>query len=228
MSSEHGGAEPGADDRHVGGEAEIGELFNGCRPADAREQPQPTEIGADGGKRVALPGPAGAKRDSDEEEGDHIEADDDRRPAGAGDAEGTGAEVSVEEGPIGDEIDQVGGDERDGDEEDAIDGLEIATKGPVEEKRGGGPDERVEIVTGLGNDLSRGAEAAEQGQTTERREHDEGRSDNDEPHGLGQGAGAVLAVGSTEGLRDEGLYSREQADGGEGDGVIDGIAERRC
>ena len=101
----------------------------------------------------------------------------------------------------------------------------------VEEQRGGGPDEGVEIVTGFRDDLRGDAEEAQQRQGAEGEQHDGGGAEQNEPEGLGEemdGFLATLGVVAPVGLGGEGLETGEEANRAEDDGVVDGVAERGC
>lgn len=87
MRGEHGGAEAGADDGHVGGKAEIGELLDGGGPADAGEETETGEVRLERSEGEAQTVAFVRQHDAEEEKGDHVDADDAGGPAGAGDPE---------------------------------------------------------------------------------------------------------------------------------------------
>ena len=95
---------------------------------------------------AALDAPEG----DDHEEGE-IAARDGGREACTGDAEGgdvDGAEgVAVDEEPVADYVDEVRGDQGEGDGTDVVEGLQVAAEGEVEEEGGGAVVERARKAT---------------------------------------------------------------------------------
>ena len=137
--------------------------------------------------------------------------------------------MAEEKGIVAQPVDEVSREQRDGDEDDAVDRLQVAPGGHVEEQRRGGPDEGVEIVAGFGDDLRGDAEEAQQRQGAEGEQHDGGGAEQDEPEGLCEqmdGFFAAFGIVSAVGLGGEGFKAGEEADGAEDDGVVNGVAER--
>src|SRR5215472_5661323 len=60
--------------------------------------------------------------------------------------------VAVDEDPVADEVDEVGGDQREGNGLGVVRGLQIAAQGEVEQQRDDAPVETVECGDGLRED----------------------------------------------------------------------------
>ncbi len=84
----------------------------------------------------------------DDHEESQVAAGDGGGETCAGDAEGGDVDwapgVAEDEEPVADGVDEVRGDERDGDGADVVEGLQVAAEGEVEEERGGAVVERAE------------------------------------------------------------------------------------
>src|SRR5258707_8354698 len=92
--------------------------------------------------------------------------------------------MSVDEQPVADGVDEVRGDERDGDGADVVEGLQVAAEGEVEEERGGAVVECTEERDGAGEDVVVDGEA----------EHDGWGADDDEDECEGEAGGEEEAV----------------------------------
>ena len=139
-----------------------------------------------------------------------------------------GAEVpfmAVDENPVADEVNEVGGDERECDGFGEMRGLQVTAKGEVDEQRDDAPVETVERGDGLREDGSVDGHAVE----------DDGAEgeDGDEERAEGEGEDESVeepAVGGVdffgaEGLGDEGVEAEEDAADAEGEGVEDDLGE---
>jgi hypothetical protein len=164
----------------------------------------------------------------DHEEGE-VAAGDGGGEAGSGDAESgdvDGAEaMPVDEEPVAYDVDEVCGDESEGDRADVVEGLEVAAEGEVEEECGGAVVERAEEGDGTGEDLVVNGQA----------QHEDGGAEDDEDEGEGKTGGEDEAVekpavglveaACTVGLGEEGVEAEEDAGDAEGDGVVEDLTE---
>ena len=135
------------------------------------------------------------------------------------------AEVAVDEDPVEGEVDEVGGDEGEGDGADLAYSLKIAAESAIDQQGEGAPVEDADIGAGEGGDGGVDAAAGEDQLRGEHGEHQQRREGERDVDGLGEGAVAVVEAASAPGLRDEGVETEEQADAEEGRRVVDGVAE---
>ena len=134
--------------------------------------------------------------------------------------------VAVDEQPVADEVDEVGGDEREGDGFGEVRGLQVAAEGEVEQQRKDAPVEAVERGDGLGEDGAVDGNAVE--------DHGTEGEDCDQQGPEGEGEDETVekpAVGGmdffgAEGLGDEGVEAEQDAANAEGEGVEDDLGER--
>ena len=148
----------GADEE--GDEAEDGDLDEDLAAGGGAEEGEAAEAGGfevaqHAAEAVVVPA-LDAPEGDDEEEGE-VAARDGGGQAGAGDAERGDVDgapgVAEDEEPVADDVDEVRGDEREGDGADVVEGLEVAAEGEVEEERGGALVEGAEEGDGAGEDL---------------------------------------------------------------------------
>ncbi len=176
--------------------------------------------------------------DGEEEDEHEVEAGEAGGPGGAGDAEGWDREgvvsedgpavaplVSEDEEPVGGGVDEIGGDEGEGDGAAVMRGLQVAAQGEVEHQR-----ERAVVETLHGGDRG-GEDGAVDGEVEEQRRGD--GEDGDEQDGESDGhdeaveepaVGFALLLGA-EGLGDEGVEAEEDAADTEAEGVEEDLSE---
>ena len=133
--------------------------------------------------------------------------------------------MAVDEEPVADHVDQVRGDQGDGDGTDVVEGLEIAPEGEIEEERGGAVVESAE----------EGDRAVENSGVDGKAEHEKRGAEDDENQGEGEARGKEEAVeepsvGFVEAtgpmrLGEVGVEAEEDTGDTEGDGVVEDLAE---
>ena len=131
---------------------------------------------------------------------EHVDARDARRPRGAGHAERRQAQLTVDERPVGGGIQQVGGDEREGDWGDDVHPLQVAADRGVEQQRQRAPDHDPEIAMQEGHHLGVEAHMRNRRQHAQQDAHD--RDGETRAHGesMHQPAMAIAVVAGTVGL----------------------------
>jgi hypothetical protein len=167
--------------------------------------------------------------ESDDHEEGEIAAGDRGCEAGTGDSERGDVEwppgVSVNEEPVAHDVDEVRGDQSEGDGTDVVERLQVAAEGEIEEERGCSVVECAE----------EGDRAVEDVVVDGQAQHHDRGEDDDEDESEGQTSGEDEAVqeptvGLVEfacsvGLGEEGVEAEEDAAEAEGDGVVEDLAE---
>jgi len=136
--------------------------------------------------------------------------------------------VAVDEEPVAEDVDEVGGDESDGDGADVVEGLQVAAEGEVEE------EDRRPPVKGAEEGCSAEEDLMVDGQAHHRdwREGDEAHEDGGENGGKDE-AMEKPAVGFVEfacsvGLGEVGVEAEKDAGDAEAEGVVEDLAEGGC
>ncbi len=139
----------------------------------------------------------------------------------AGDVEG----VAVDEEPVGCGVDDVGGDEGEGDGAAVVGGLEVSAEDEVEQQGEGAVVEAAHGGNCAGEDGGvYGEVQKEDGSDEEDGDEEGGEGEAGEESVEKPAVGGVLIFG-TEGLGDEGVESEEDAADADGDGVEDDLRE---
>src|SRR6185312_15973322 len=119
--------------------------------------------------------------------------------------------MAVDEEPVADEVDEVGGDEREGDGFCVVCGLEVAAEGEVEQQRDDSPVETVERGDGLGEDGAVDGHAVED-RGAEGEDDDEKQAKRDgEDEAVEEPAVGCGDFFGAEGLGDECVETEEDA-----------------
>ena len=147
--------------------------------------------------------------DGGEHDGGLIAAGERGGPARAGDSVGRDVDgtpvVTVDEEPVEEDVDEVGGDEREGDGADVIEGLQVAAEDEPQEQHGRSPVEGVEERDGAAEDLGVGVEMGE----PERQQRDDGHEDDgedgSEDEAVLEGTVGVVDAFGAEGLGEDGV-----------------------
>ena len=147
MPGERKRAEGGDEGSDGGEDGNFDEDLRAGGGAEAEELAKMLELDAAGGLEQAVAVAAVGLQDGDEQHGHEVEAGEAGGPGGAddsvgGDVQRVGAEapvVAVDEDPVADEVDEVGGDEREGDGFGEVRGLQVAAEGEVERAAGRRP-----------------------------------------------------------------------------------------
>jgi len=132
--------------------------------------------------------------------------------------------MTVNERPVPYPVDEVGGDEREGDRADALDSLKVPAEGSVEEQRQSAPVEHAQVLRGLRADRGIRAEVWKDQRRGPEKDHEKGREDKREVDALREPAMALVEVAASIGLRDERVETEEDAYAEERGRVIDGVA----
>ena len=237
MASERDGAEEGDGEGH---DAEDGDLHhNGGAGGDAEgeqaAEERPLQTERDVEEAVAMA--AVVKPNGRGEDEREIDAGERGCKAGAEDSEALPAQVqageaptvapivAVDEEPVEEEIDEIGGDEREGDGTDVIEGLQVTAKGEIDEQRKHAEGEGAQHGEGLRADGRRRmhvreAERDEQEETEKQPTEKDGEDEAvDQPAmRFGEFAGAV-------GLGDDGIEAEQDAAEADGEGVKEDLRE---
>ena len=153
----------------------------------------------------------------DNEDEREIGARDAGGDAGTGDAEGRAAELAVDEDIVADEVDEIGGDESEGDGANHVHTLECATDSEVEKERNETGGKRAHVRSGEDGDGMGDAEAFEVKRNDPNGNGEEGSDGEAEINAVDERAVAVFALASAEGLGDEGVEADEEAFAEEGE-----------
>jgi len=133
--------------------------------------------------------------------------------------------VSIDEEPVAEEVDEVGGDENKGDRADVMDSLEIAAEAGIEEEQGEAENEDTGEGDGVifygGSD----AEEAEERGESQDGGGERGSDGEGEDEGGGEGAAGGGEVICAEGLGDEGVEAGHESDAEDGEGIKGGGTE---
>jgi len=148
------------------------------------------------------------KRDQDSSE---IGARDGRGNAGADHAERREAPMAENEKIVAEEIDDVGGNERDGDRPHEIHSLEGAAEGEVEEQGQQADSKRVHIGRGKDSDVRGHAEARKEAGEKESRNEKDRCEKEAEINPVHEGVVAVITPAGAKGLRDERVEADQKA-----------------
>jgi hypothetical protein len=147
----------------------------------------------------------------DDEDESEVGAGDRGGDAGTSNAEGGEAEFAEDEDVIAKDVDEVGGDESEGDGADHVHALKSAANGEVEKERKKSGGESAHVGSGEDSNVVTDAKAFE----VERKEPDrrgEERSDGEtEIDAVEKRAVAVFAVAGTEGLGHERIQADHEA-----------------
>ncbi len=184
----------GCEDGDFGGHLHGSGKTQGNKAADA------IEVGAKRGfAHVGLVSRVVPEKKNDEDRGE-VGARDGGGDAGADDTEHGKSPVAEDEEIVAEEIDEVGGDEREGDGADEIHALEGAAKSEVEEQRDESEGEGVHVGTSEDGDVWGNSEAVvEIGKEPDASEK-QGREGGAEVDAVDEGVEAVIEAAGTEGL----------------------------
>ena len=133
--------------------------------------------------------------------------------------------MAVDEEPVADEVEEVRGNERDGDGTDVVEGLEVAAKREVEEERRGSPVEGAEEGYGAGEDLMVDGEAKHDQGCGDDDGHEDGGEDSGEDEAVVEPAVGFVETARSVGLGEVGVEAEEDAGDAEGEGVVEDLAE---
>ena len=147
----------------------------------------------------------------DDEDESEIGAGDAGGDAGAGDAVGAEAELAEDEDVVAEEVDEVGGDECEGDGADHVHALKGAADGEVEEERNEAGGESAHVGSSEDGDGMGDAEAFEVTGNDPNGDGQEGSDGEAEIDAVDERGVAVFAMAGAEGLGDEGVQADEQA-----------------
>ena len=139
------------------------------------------------------------EKKNDEDRGE-VSAGDGGGNAGAYDTERGKAPMAEDEEIVADGIDEIGGDEREGDGADKIHALQSAAEGEVEKKRNEAEGKGVHVGTGKDRDVRGDAQAIKkigQEPDTDEEQRREGEAEVD---AVDKGVEAVIEAAGTEGL----------------------------
>ena len=199
------------EDAYFGGELAGGGNAESEKMADAAEVDVDWSVAKFGVMAVVVP-----EEIADEKDGE-VGARDGGGDAGASDAESGSAEFAVDEDPVADEVDDVGGDESEGNGAHHVHALECAANGEVQEQRKHADGEGAHVRSGENDDAGFDAHALVKVRKKPNGKREQ-RSDSDgEIDAVDEGAVAIFATTGAKGLRDESVEADEQTFSAEGE-----------
>ena len=141
----------------------------------------------------------------------HEHARQQRRPGRSADAQRRQTEMTVDQHPVGERVDDIGRNQRDHDGTHDAQALKVATKSHVEKKRRKAPGQNRQIRT---RERQHPGRQAPPGQRRRHREQDGEHRNGDQraqPHAIDQPAVALVEPGRTKRLGDQRIESEQQA-----------------
>ena len=165
------------------------------------------------------------------------EEDQNSRHVDAGEAGGDGrslqphggeTEMAVDERPVPSPVDEIGGDECEGDGAHAANALQITAEGGVDEQRQRAEIENVQVHGGLAGDCGIDAEAGEEQRHRSDAEHGEWRICDDQVDALREPLMTDLEVAASPGLRDDRVQTEQDADAEERRSIVRGAGDADC
>ena len=145
--------------------------------------------------------------------------------------------MTVNQRPVADRVDDVGGDEREHHRPHQTDRLQIAARGGVDEQRQQRQPQHVEVAADDGDDGRVHAEPVEPAALQPQQAGERHRGEQSEPQALPQPAPAGVVIAGAEGLRDDRVEAEqdphaagdqgEEQDAGEAD-AADGFRPERA
>ncbi len=158
--------------------------------------------------------------DGEDEDGHEVEAGEAGGPGGAGDTEGGDAiaapgdipVVAEDQKPVHSRVDEVGGDEGEGDGAAVVVGLQVAAEGEVEQQGEGAVVEALHGGDGLGEDRAVDGQVEEERMGVTAKQGDEqGREGEGHDEAVEEPAVGFLLFFGAEGLGDQGIEAKEDA-----------------
>ena len=217
--------------------------MHGCGEAESNEPADAGEIGTERGlPHVGVIAHVVPEKKNDEDRGE-VGAGDGSGNAGADDAEHGKSAVAKDEEIVAEGVDEIGGDEGEGDGADEVHSLEGAAKGEVKKKRHEAECQRVHIRAGKDGDVGGDAEAIEEMRERPDGGEEQGRNGKAEVDAIDEGVETVFEAAGAEGLGDEGVEADEEAfteegedeeeagtdaDGSDGLGAVGEAANHHC
>ncbi len=163
-----------------------------------------------------------------DEEGE-VGAGDGGGEAGAGDSESGDVDgspgVTVDEEPVAEDVDEVGGDEGDRDGTDVVEGLQVAAQGEVEEEDRRSPVEGAEEGCGAEEDLMVDGQAHHREGREGDESHEDCGEDGGEDEAVEEPAVGLVEFACAVGLGDVGVEAEKDAGDAEAEGVVEDLAE---
>ena len=133
--------------------------------------------------------------------------------------------MTVDEEPVAEDVEEVRGDEGDGDGADVVEGLQVAAEGEVEEEDGRSPVEGAEEGYGAEDDLMVDGQA-DHGDGREGDEaHEDCGEDGGEDEAVEEPAVGFVVAACSVGLGEVGVEAEEDASDAEAEGVVEDLSE---
>jgi len=192
------------EDADFGGELQGSGQAEGNEPADALDIDFDRSFQEVGAMAMVVP-----EQVADENKGE-VGARDSGGPTGAGDTKGRHAEFAEDEDVVAEEVDEIGGDEGEGNGANHVHALEGAANGEVEKEREKASAEGVHVGNGEDDDAGVDAHAMEVEREIPDGKEEKGKDRKAEVNAVDEGAVAVFAMAGTEGLGDEGVEADEK------------------
>src|SRR5579885_2445530 len=142
-----------------------------------------------------------------------------RGPAGTDDAHGGSAPFAVNENPVKERVDDVCGDQREGDRQDQVHGLDAAADSEIEEQGKESEGQRFHIGNGKGGDGGINMKAAEERAEKPEGHHEQRRHSDGEVDAVDERAVTVFALACSESLGDQGIETDQKSAAEEGNDV---------
>ena len=205
VAGQRNGAESGDERGDHGEDADFGGELQGGWQAEGNEAADALDIDFDGSlKEVGAMAMVVPEQVADENEG-QVGARDCSGPAGAGYAEGGHTEFAEDENVVAAEIDEIGGDQGEGDGADHVHPLEGAAYREIEEQRKHADGEGAHVGKSQGSDFGVNTHAAKIEREIPNGEGEDRGECETEVDAIDEGAVAIFAMAGAEGLGDEGV-----------------------
>src|SRR5579883_1326759 len=205
-----------------GGERENADFkgdLNGRGQAEEDEAPNADEINVHGSfEQLGAVAAVVPKQIADKDER-QIHAGKRGGPPGTDDAHGRSAPFAVDENPVEEGVDDVGGDQREGHGPDQIHGLNAAADSEIEEQRKESEGQRLHVRHGEGGNGGVNTKTAEERAEKPKGCHEQRGHGDGEIGAINQRAMTIFALAGAEGLGNQGIESNEESAAEEGEHV---------
>src|SRR5260221_4110137 len=140
----------------------------------------------------------------------HVEASERGGPSGTDQTHGWGSPLAVDEHPIEEKIDEIGGDQREGYGPDHVHRLDAAAHGEIEHERKEADSQRFHVGNREARDHGIDMKRLQQWAEEPDRGHEQRRHDHAEVNAVDQGAMAIFTLTGAESLGDQSVQANEQ------------------
>ena len=162
---------------------------------------------------------------SDDQHACHVDAGHASCPSRTGDAHGGKAEVSVDQRPIADQVNEVRGDEGEHDRNRHVLRLQITAKSEIREQGQGAPVQGAQERAHRVHQFRADSEVLHQRGPERYEQHQDGAQREGKEQPVDQREARVVQIFAAVGLRDESIESEKQAAAEDRDAVVKALAQ---